>query len=415
MLRLFKKKSSDFFVSIGSGINQIPLIKEAKKAGFQVIGVDINPTAPGFYHCDLKIQESIEDYHNIYVKLRELLIDGKISSIMTKSYGHAIVTTSFLCEKFGIPFLPFEDSKVFLNKKAMRNAYLNLGIKIPDNIPITSKTKVDALKDSIFPIVSKPATGHAKNNVQLLNNKLELKNFIENKNAEDYVFERFVAGDEIICCGQIHSARFYPILLSDKIKTPAPFFVDIMHITPSKYKYLLDEITSIGNKIAREFKIQSAPMIMEFIVTEKDELYMMEAVPEFGGEFIPDIMVPHSTGYNHLLGAIQSSAFYEFKANMQKLENSPVVIKYITSENGILSSCSIEAIRKNESVIFYRIFTDIGARVYSPSNNHHRIGVIVTKGKSIEEAIAAAQNAEQQMNIKIKTEEENETKLGTTL
>ncbi|HOQ12676.1 MAG TPA: hypothetical protein PK104_09970 [Spirochaetota bacterium] len=65
MLRLFKKKSSDFFVSIGSGINQIPLIKEAKKAGFQVIGVDINPTAPGFYHCDLKIQESIEDYHNI--------------------------------------------------------------------------------------------------------------------------------------------------------------------------------------------------------------------------------------------------------------------------------------------------------------------------------------------------------------
>ena len=66
----------NYFVSIGAGINQIPLILEARHAGFQVIGVDMNPSAPGFYHCDLKIQESIQDYENIYIKLRELLIDG---------------------------------------------------------------------------------------------------------------------------------------------------------------------------------------------------------------------------------------------------------------------------------------------------------------------------------------------------
>src|SRR4030043_2410820 len=107
---LLKKKKTQqlpFFVSIGAGLNQIPLIIEAKKLKFHVIGVDNNTAAPGFYSCDLKIQESIENRDTLYKKLRELLIDGDIIGIMTKSYGAAIITTSYLTEKFNIPYLPF--------------------------------------------------------------------------------------------------------------------------------------------------------------------------------------------------------------------------------------------------------------------------------------------------------------------
>ena len=136
-LRMFwkrKKPSNDYFVSIGAGVNQIPLIKEAKRNGFQVIAVDMNPSAPGFYHCDLKIQESIEDYESIYIKLREMLVDGKISSIMTKSYGNAIITTAYLCENFGLPFLPLDDSRKFLNKKITKKVYTETGILTPSVI-----------------------------------------------------------------------------------------------------------------------------------------------------------------------------------------------------------------------------------------------------------------------------------------
>ena len=110
------KGNSRFFVSIGAGLNQLPLIIEAKKNKINVIGVDKNATAPGFVHCDLKIQESIDDYQEIYTKLQELLVDGDIIGILTKSYGNAIVTTSYLAEKFKIPFIPFSTSKLFLDK-----------------------------------------------------------------------------------------------------------------------------------------------------------------------------------------------------------------------------------------------------------------------------------------------------------
>ena len=122
----FRKKKTQqvhYFVSIGAGLNQIPLIKEAKKLGLHVIGVDANASAPGFYHCDLKIQESIENYDVIYKKLLELLVDGEIHGIMTKSYGTAIMTTSYLAEKFNIPFIPHSNSVSFINKRKMKSIF----------------------------------------------------------------------------------------------------------------------------------------------------------------------------------------------------------------------------------------------------------------------------------------------------
>ena len=176
-----RKNTMNYFVSIGAGINQIPLILEAKHAHFQVIGVDMNPSAPGFYHCDLKIQESIQDYDNIYIKLRELLIDGSISAVMTKSFGDAIVTAGFLCEKFGLPFLPFEDCRKFLNKRITRQLFADHGIKLPRLLAYKTKTKSGGVRAEDFPVIVKPCTGHAKENVSLISSPDELDEFFKTK------------------------------------------------------------------------------------------------------------------------------------------------------------------------------------------------------------------------------------------
>ncbi len=399
-----KKKPINFFVSIGAGINQISLIIEAKKANFQVIGVDINSSAPGFYHCDLKIQESIDDYENIYVKLRELLVDGKISAVMTKSYGNAIITTSFLCEKFGLPFIPFEESKKFLNKRITRKIYSELNIPLTTMLQITPKTKIQALKDNIFPIIAKPQIGHAKIDVKLIENKDELATFISLHKGEDFIYEKFLEGREIICAGQIYQRKYYNVIISDKKTTPHPYFVDIRHTTPSVYSHLSDKIIDIGQKIADAFNIQTSPMIMEFVIDNNENLYLLESVPEFGGEFIPDVMIPAATGYNHLRNAINAATGIDFKIPGKKTVNIPVVVNYITGENGILNSCNTDSIKKTDGIIFSRIFKDIGSKISLPASNHDRIGVIVAKGKTLENAIETAELAKSEMNIRIKPE-----------
>lgn len=48
-------------LNIGSGYYQVPIIKECKKMGYEVISCDINPNAPGLKYADKKI---IVDCHN---------------------------------------------------------------------------------------------------------------------------------------------------------------------------------------------------------------------------------------------------------------------------------------------------------------------------------------------------------------
>ncbi len=403
-----KKPSNDYFVSIGAGVNQIPLIKEAKKNGFQVIAVDMNASAPGFYHCDLKIQESIEDYESIYIKLREMLVDGKISAIMTKSYGSAIITTAYLCEKFGLPFLPLDDSIKFLNKKITKKIYIEAGISTPASINITAKTKTNTIKENLFPIIIKPQTGHAKVDVFLVKTAAELEKFNKHHPFQDFIFEQLITGKEIICAGLIHEKKYYHILMSDKETTPQPYFADLLHTAPSRFQHLINSTIETGQKITDAFNIHTAPLIMEFIIDNDENIYLLEAVPEFGGEFIPDIMIPAATGYNHLGNTIKAASSSEFKIPSRTAVNNAVAIKYITGSEGVLTSCSTDAVKKIDDIIFTRIFKHIGEKTTLPLVNHDRIGVIVASGKTVQQAVESITLAEKEMNIVIKKENKSE-------
>lgn len=404
MLFRNRKNSMNYFVSIGAGINQIPLILEAKHANFQVIGVDMNPSAPGFYHCDLKIQESIQDYENIYIKLRELLIDGRISAVMTKSFGDAIVTAGFLCEKFGLPFLPFEESRKFLNKRLTREQMAESGIRMPELLTYKPRSKSGGLKKDQFPVVVKPYAGHAKQNVLMIDTPEELDAFFKTNSPADFIIEKYIRGDEIICAGIIHQGTYIHVAMSDKKTTPRPHFVDTMHIMPSRYSGLAEETVKTGQALAGIFNIHTSPVIMEFLVDREGHLYLIEAIPEFGGEFIPDIMIPASTGYNHIGSLISAVTGESFTKPSRRANHTPVVVKYITGTEGTLASFSTDRVKTMENILFTRIFKHIGDRVSAPVTNHDRIGVIVAKGKTVEAAISSAESAEREMNIRIRND-----------
>src|SRR4030042_424962 len=211
ILRKKKTPQLNYFVSIGSGLNQIPLITEAKNLGLPVIGVDARSSAAGFYLCDLKIQESIENYDAIYKKLLELLVDGDIRGIMTKSYGPAIITTSYLTEKFSIPFLPFANSGSFINKRKMKSVFIEHKIQTPRLIPLTSRMKPEKLSAGSYPVIIKPNIGHAKKNVRLACDAAELKQYCSNQSqsGQDCIIEKFAAGEEMIAAGMINNKRYH--------------------------------------------------------------------------------------------------------------------------------------------------------------------------------------------------------------
>ncbi|MDR3238234.1 MAG: ATP-grasp domain-containing protein [Spirochaetia bacterium] len=392
---MFFKKSGKLqkkaFVSIGAGANQIPLIKEAASKGFRVIGVDVDSVAPGFNLCDLKIQESIYDYEKIYTSLSEALFDGIIIGIMTRSYGEAVKTTAFLCEKFGLPFLPFGMCANFTDKLMMKNSILSHGISTPELLSIPKLNKLNKLKDKFPPIIKKPVDGHAKKGIKLITNSDELKAELPPADSKKtFLFEKYIEGDEIIAAGIVHQGHYYLADITDKAKSADTPFIDLAHISPSKYAHLGGRVSEIGQSVAGLFSIASSPLIMEFIVDKEEVLYLIEALPEFGGEFLADIAIPKATGYNFVREAINSHTGSGFKPPEANKKKKAVAVQYMTAPDGTLQSYNKDAPLKIKGVFHFNMFKHTGERVHKPANNLDRIGVVIAADETADRATAAA-------------------------
>lgn len=406
-IKMFNKKDNNklirYFVSIGAGINQLPLIDHAKNLGFNIIGVDFNPTASGFIKCDLKIVESIENYNDIYIKLSEQLFEGTIKGIMTRSFGKAVITASFLNEKFRIPFIPFNRSMDFVIKKRMKEIFIKNGILTPGLYTFSSRTRIERTGTDVFPLIKKPVVGHGKTGIKIIADHNDLKHSLPVKGEkEQFLYEKYIEGDEIIAVGIVHNKKYYIIDITDKVKTPYPSFVDIMHISPSKYLNKIDEISDVGQAVAESFEITTSPLIMEIIIDNNGRLYLIEAVPEFGGEFLSDILVPLRTGYNMINQSILSTTGSDFKIPSGKQKRGAVVVKYIIEKNGGLLSFNPNGPLQFKSTIYSRIFKEIGSEVKKPETNHDRVGVVIVKGLSVENAIENADKAIESFNITVK-------------
>ncbi|TAL32978.1 MAG: ATP-grasp domain-containing protein [Spirochaetes bacterium] len=393
ILKRTRRAPARLFISIGMGENQLPLIREARALGFRVIGVDRDTRAFAATHCDLKIQESIENFAEIFTHLEDISVYGDIRGVLSKSYGPAVRTASYIANMLGFPMFPSRRMDDFIVKKRMKEVFQAGGIPSPEYLVVETSARGAAGAARLgFPLVVKPVTGHAKTGVRMVTSRRELQRFagsIRGKGA-GFIAERFVEGDEIIALGIIHGRTFHLASLSDKETTPAPYFVDLLHVTPSRHHALWTEVTAIGQRIAEAFEIEFSPLVIEMRVDSRQGIQVIEAVPEFGGECLPDHLVPLATGYNFLEQAVRAATGMTFTPPPARAPRLAVAVKYLTADKGRLLSLDTRAPRGVPGIVYSRFFKALGAEVGPPADNHDRIGVIVAKGRTREAALDAA-------------------------
>ncbi|HPB81761.1 MAG TPA: ATP-grasp domain-containing protein [Spirochaetota bacterium] len=403
-LNKWKKDLKPVFVSVGAGIHQLKLIQEARKLGFLVVGVDANLQAPGMNSCHLKIQESVTNYEEIYVSLQETLMISNVKCVLSKSYGEAVKTACYLGERFNIPLVPFSRIDDFIHKELMKAVFTANDIPTPAYRIIDTKS-LRSLHSSKFPLVIKPPVGHAKKNVKLIQDFAGLQNFFSGNISRNsrFLLEEYIEGDEIIAAGIVHNGTYHLADISDKITSLPPYFVDIIHISPSKYFHLREKIIEIGQMITDAFDISSSPLIMELRITADENLYCIEAVPEFGGEYLPDILIPERTGYNFIHETINAVTGGNFIPPNAKSSRKAIAVRFITGRKGTISTFKDGSSPRSTGLIFEKMFKNPGDPVSAPVTNHDRIGVVITRGKTREDAIDNAEYAIEEKQIMIQT------------
>jgi len=377
-----------YFLCLGAGTNQLPLIRAAREMGHRVIAVDRDTLAPGFAHADLRIQCSILKPGKIRRTLLENMIDGRISGVTCRSPGGANLSAALISRHFGTPALSMRALRFFRNKRAMKESLRELGILMPKSHAWNSIREKWNLLDAPLPLIARPARSHGKLGIQLLKTREDLRRFLR-RNPTDtgsFLVEEFIAGDEVTVLGLVYEGRYRPVCISDKIvsRTP-PLFAEIAHRHPSKISRPVElEINQAMQRIVSAAGLESGPVVAEFIVNNRNEPHLVECVPEAGGEHIADVIAPAGSGLDYFQEMVRLSSRDLLHIEPEVCPDrtgKAVYIRYILQREGRFRNLAFpERLRRHPGLVFARALKESGERTSLEKGNLDRIAVFALEG-----------------------------------
>ncbi len=298
-----------YYISLGAGPHQKPLIEAARKWGFRVIGIDPRLNTEGRELCDLFIQESMLNYRKIQVKLMMLMLDGDIAGGFCASFGQALVSWAFIAERYNLIGLSRTQTEVLMDKLNVRRRLDSFDIEHPafaqpKYLAIENRMRKEQIDRLSYPVIIKSRFGYAKKNVFQATTYLDVKDILSAKNlkragldAREIMIEQYIGGDEITVVGLVQNFKYHLISVTDKITAQHPPFIELEHRYPSIHHAKHEAIAAMHQELVDKLDIHSAPLVSEWKVKD-DKLYLVELAPQIPGEFIATFLIPNAIKYD---------------------------------------------------------------------------------------------------------------------
>lgn len=373
-------KRKSYYISLGAGANQKPLIEAAKARGYDVIGVDQNLNAEAFNLCDIRLEESIFNYRKIHYKLSLQAIDAEISGGYAASYGQALYSWAVIAERFKLPGIPRTLTETLLDKTTVRQMLHKSKVEHalfaqPEFIAVEGPLHKSQLEDLEFPLILKPRHGAGKNLIHEFNRFTDAKSFLTKKNLQDLglkpsdiLIEERVNGDEITVVGIIENFRFHLISITDKVTSEQPPFIELEHRYPSMYHERSREISDMHQAMNKILQIESAPLVSEWKI-RNGRYHLIELSPQIPGEYIGRFIIPKAIGY-------------DFFDNLISLTTGEPIVEPVQQRKPVKASVVYFAKRptqkewdeKGKNAFFAHVLNEKPGD--PPAGNHDRFGVM---------------------------------------
>lgn len=288
------------FMVLGANNLQIPLIKQVKKSGYNVVVVSPRPDEPGFEYADYPVYVDVRDEETV-LKYAEKY---KITGVITDQTDLPVRTAAYVAEKIGLPGIGYETASLFTDKYLMREKCKELGIqtleyKLVDNLQDAIKFFKNISKE----VILKPIDNQGSKGVYKVTNEEELK--FKFKEALNYsksrkiLIEEYVEGHEFVVEGLAFDYKFQNLICGDTHYFNLPdVFSAKTRIFPSRENHLIvEKVKKLNERIIKGFRLKQGISHSEFIVKD-DEVYLIETAARGGGVFISSDLISLSTGLN---------------------------------------------------------------------------------------------------------------------
>jgi biotin carboxylase len=385
-------------------------VEAAKRLGVEAIVIrrengPPNPDPSYSVEINVDVREPSQVVAAVKRHLSKIGSNGPFGILPGNEY--CVHTAAFVASYFGLIGNTFKSALVCRDKAFMRAHFsTSTSIRQPMSFLCYTIQEVhDAAKQIGFPIIAKPPDMAASWYVKKIDNIEELcfffKKVIGRINMIDYpsipsmLVEEYIIGPEFSVELLIDEKDLLYGMVTEKEKGPLPEFVEIGHTIPASNVTKTEEETLIqtAQMVANEAGLKKGPVHVELIINGGAPV-LVEVAARLAGDHITDL-IRIATGIVPHEAAIQQALQMDVIFPKKNINNKAASIQYLLHKVGFyLEPKLMQKIKKFPGVMTVH-FDDVLARGSGDpiNSNTPRLGYVIAKGASNDEAKAKAKNA----------------------
>ena len=386
---------------LGAGIYQVPLIKTAKRLGIYTIVVSIPGNYPGFALADKIYYENTTDYE----KILEIAKEEKIDGIVTAGTDVAVITIGKVCDALNLSGLSFEAAKIAANKLLMKTKYEEYGVRTAKfrEIPFDDPDLVNRTSALSFPLIFKSVDSSGSRGIMRVDSVEEfdaaLENVKANTRSDYFIVEEFIEGEEFGAQAFVYNGKVVFILPHGDYVFHGDTGVPIGHFAP----YDLDEAVVEDTKKQLTAAIQAMGLnncaINADFIMKDNQTYILEIGGRSGATCLAELTSIYY-GFDYyekiILTALGEDVSFE---STLAIPNASMLL--MSDKDGVI----VEQANHNEenpSIVEIQFDYKAGDAVHKFHVGPHRIGHVITKGKTLDEAVETLHVALDNIQIEVK-------------
>ena len=384
---------------MGAGIYQVPLIKKAREMGIYTIAVSIPGNYPGFPLADQVCYENTVDYDRILQIAREEKIDG----IVTAGTDVAVITIGKVCDELGLTGLSFEAAKVASNKILMKKKYEEYGVRTARFREVSFEEDVyEKTKELNFPLIFKAVDTSGSRGIICVNSREEFEGARQvvqaNTRSHYYIVEEFLEGEEFGAQAFVYRGKVQFILPHGDYVFQGDTGVPIGHFAPYDLgEAIVEDAREQLEKAIEAMGLDNCAINADFILKD-GKTYVLELGGRSGATCLAELVSIYY-GFDYyeklILAALGEDVDFPQES---AVPNASMLLR--SDRDGVIQSIENDN-EPDEDICEIQFDYKPGDQVYKFHVGPHRIGHVITKGATLQEAVDKLQEALGKIRIQV--------------
>lgn len=384
---------------LGAGIYQVPLIKTAKSLGIETVVASISGNYPGFELADKVYYENTTDFGKILSIARREEIDG----IVTAGTDVAVITIGKVCDALGLRGLSFDAASIATDKMLMKEQYERYGVRSAKyrKVFFSNDNYRESISELEMPLMFKSVDSSGSRGIVKVTSEedfdLARNVVLENTRSDYFIVEEYVEGEEFGAQAFVQDGKVEFILPHGDYVFKGDTGVPIGHFAP----YDLDDAVIADckeqlEKAIKAMQLDNCAINADFILSN-GKTFVLELGGRSGATCLAELVsIYYGWDYYEKIIRVAMGERVDFTPSEEVTPNASRLL--MSDRDGVIASQE----NNNEAdpdIVDVQFDYPIGSKVHKFKVGPHRIGHVITKGKSLDDAVDTLNKALDNINI----------------